>query len=346
MYKICLPSSKYRHIPKIKLLSQTILSILIYVELLFGNSVIAKQRPKKNELDFQEVLKENIQYPPMVDKCPLRIVGGQKVDINEVPYQIVIQTYLIRNAYWILVCGGSIVTQRHVVTAAHCFPRRLWNRKTYRVLAGTGKLGSTGQSKEVQKYPTIKRKILSCFRHKYYNEEEFKHDFAVLTLDSPVNFTENVQAIPMLQPSHGIQLQINGLCVVSGFGVYTNYKTSKSLRIVCVPIVSTSVCIKHYYNYLQNHQFCAGTQGKDSCWGDSGGPITYKGYLVGVVSYGAAQCGWSPSVYTRISSYTSGENVPFVANRCVTSAIYNLLYINNILLFFVYNLFSKHVVTF
>lgn len=70
------------------------------------------------------------------------------------------------------------------------------------------------------------------------------------------------------------------------------------------------------------------------CQGDSGGPITYKGYLVGVVSFGGPQCGWSPGVYTRISSYTSGEYVPFVANHCIALALHNLLYIRMFIMFF------------
>ncbi|KAF9805882.1 hypothetical protein SFRURICE_013858 [Spodoptera frugiperda] len=317
-------------------MKQIVISILIYALLLFEKSVIAKFNRKKNELDFQEVIKENSEYPPMVDKCPLRIVGGQTADINEVPYQIAIQTYVIPSAYWKLVGGGAIVTQQHVVSAAHCFPRRNWNKITYRILAGTSRFGVPIKKNKVQKYSTVSRKILYCFRHKYYNSDDLEHDFAVLTLDSPLYFTDNIQPIPMLRPGYGIQLQVNSLCLVSGYGAVTtvNYNISADLRIVCVPIVSTNECKKYFGKFLQTYQLCAGRQGKDSCWGDSGGPITYKGYLVGVVSFGGPQCGWSPGVYTRISSYTSGEYVPFVANHCIALALHNLLYIRMFIMFF------------
>ncbi|XP_022815136.1 trypsin-like isoform X2 [Spodoptera litura] len=248
------------------------ISILIYVVLLFEKSVIANQNDKI-ELNFQEVVKENSKYPPMVDKCPLRIVGGQKANINEVPYQIVIQAYVLPSDYWKLVGGGAIVTQQHVVSAAHCFPKSSWNKETYRILAGTGKMGKMLNE---QKFSTIGRRILYCFRHKYYDSEELTHDFAVLMvicdilfyfkLDYPLIFSENIQPIPMIRPGHGIQLQVDGLCLVSGFGAVTTYKLSADLRIVCVPIVSTMDCKRYFGNHIQSHHLCAGKDGKDSCW--------------------------------------------------------------------------------
>lgn len=65
--------------------------------------------------------------------------------------------------------------------------------------------------------------------------------------------------------------------------------------------------------------------------GDSGGPLACNGYLIGLVSYGARQCGLSPGVYTAISGYTSGGEVPFCPCGTVKTRIKNnILYLQSL----------------
>lgn len=104
---------------------------------------------------------------------------------------------------------------------------------------------------------------------------------------------------------------------VAGWGV-TDVKsstTSDTLLFVSLPVLDLNVC-KHYFKHvtkLSTQQLCAGgIQGKDSCAGDSGGPLMliddYNGppryYQIGIVSFGATKCGVDkPAVYTNVAAY-------------------------------------------
>lgn len=108
-------------------------------------------------------------------------------------------------------------------------------------------------------------------------------------------------------------------CLYPLLFVYT-VKASNVKMQVWLPVVSNEDCNKVYMQKgisIGNGQLCAGgAEGKDSCTGDSGGPLMSTGimrrdgkvryFVAGVVSYGPDSCGtkgW-PGVYTRVSNYT------------------------------------------
>ncbi|XP_026734105.1 trypsin 5G1-like [Trichoplusia ni] len=161
------------------------------------------------------------------------------------------------------------------------------------------------------------RKVEYCYKHAYYNPRYIIHDFAVIEMDKPVHYSKSIQPIPMMRNNLGIKFEENGLCLVSGYGLMDYRQPSPTLRMVCVPVVSTARCNRIYgRGTVRSYQVCAGDRGRDSCQGDSGGPLTYHGYLIGIVSYGG-RCGEAPGVYSLVSAYTTGENVPFIRNRCI-----------------------------
>lgn len=110
---------------------------------------------------------------------------------------------------------------------------------------------------------------------------------------------------------------IGTIAEVAGWGIYDleNPKSSDALQFVTVPIINLEHCQYVYHKVFKvgPEQVCAGgVEGKDSCGGDSGGPLmvvdAYDGppkyYLMGLVSFGATKCGnMKPAVYTRISAY-------------------------------------------
>lgn len=111
---------------------------------------------------------------------------------------------------------------------------------------------------------------------------------------------------------------------MSGWGrTEDSYASSAKLKVE-VPIVARSQCSSKFRVAsvtISESQLCAGGErGKDSCTGDSGGPLmnTFRNdsgqwYIEGVVSFGSSRCGsegW-PGVYTKVGDYLNWikENV-------------------------------------
>ncbi|XP_055633810.1 trypsin zeta-like, partial [Toxorhynchites rutilus septentrionalis] len=89
------------------------------------------------------------------------------------------------------------------------------------------------------------------------------------------------------------------------------------LMAVDIPIVSQEVCRGQWGDWrITDSMVCAGEPGRDSCNGDSGGPLIVYGKLLGVVSWGAAQCGGSfAGVYTDLREPSIAEFIEKITAR-------------------------------
>ena len=214
-----------------------------------------------------------------------RIVGGNKATEGEYPYFV----------DW-LGCGASLIAPDIVLSAAHCNV----NDAADEVIVGGYKYGKATNG-------GVKRGIAKKKEHPDYDSDTDAWDIMLLKLDSPVfehepimlNFDDNV-------PSTGQGLTVIGMGVLN-----ENEKETDTLMEVDVAYISNNKCNKSgYYDgqVFEENMFCAGVDGggKDSCWGDSGGPIVIKNgnthTQVGVVSWGDG-CARpkKPGVYARVS---------------------------------------------
>ncbi|XP_040204806.1 coagulation factor VII-like [Rana temporaria] len=227
-----------------------------------------------------------------------RIVGGMLCELGQCPWQVLVRT--IRGVDF---CGGSLISARWVLSAAHCYEDVVPHHVTI------GDFDKNLRDRDEQKIH-----VLQVFSHPYYLGAYYDHDIALLYLRNPVVFGEYSRPICLPTPSLGRLLTQEGeVGQVSGWGS-TRFqgRASRFLLKVRLPVVSQEACTASTENVLTGNMFCAGysIEAKDACKGDSGGPfaVLYRNswYLVGVVSWGegcAAEGKYG--VYTRVSNYIS-----------------------------------------
>nr|ACF93734.1 serine protease 1 [Hypoderma diana] len=205
----------------------------------------------------------------MLPQLDGRIVGGITSDIKNLPWQVSIQRW--GNHF----CGGSILNENIIVTAAHCLQGA--SAKDMKVRVGSSYWNSEGFLCDVVSF-----KI-----HEGYDQRSLENDVAIMKLATKLTFSSRIRNIPLANKQPGD----NATAVVSGWGTTTSGSTfiPAQLRSVKVKIVNRESCESENYRYgssIKPSMICTYTLGKDACQGDSGGPLVSGNVLVGIVSWG------------------------------------------------------------
>lgn len=232
-----------------------------------------------------------------------RIVDGRTVRPGEIPWMV--QIYHQSQ----LICGGSIISKLHILTAAHCFSQSQ-TPEDYVVLYGDVFVGN-GTSVNVA----------SIKVHPRYRPPAIYGDLALLTLAEPIEFSEVVQPICLPGKKMLNKLMIGQTTTVAGFGD-TKFQgpPAHTLQKVDVKVIEPSFCDRNYQRLAESDKrfpdgigpslICAGKKAgkKDACQGDSGGGLTLTyhkaNYLVGIVSFGY-RCALPkfPGIYTAVAHF-------------------------------------------
>lgn len=251
-----------------------------------------------------------------------RLFGGNKTRLYEMPWMVLLAYDSPRGTK--LSCGGTLINEWYVLTAAHCVSVQTERLKLKGVVVGEYDVSKDPDCERIEDQqfcaPNVRNvSVETVISHKGYNTQNYSDDIALLRLSEPADFDQATMkpiCLPITPKLQNEDLVGRG-GIVAGWGATENGLQSPILLSVELPIVSKPECQKVYNNTVPifDRQLCAGgIQDQDSCGGDSGGPLMYPGSVGdratryvqrGIVSFGSRRCGLSgyPGVYTKVAYY-------------------------------------------
>ena len=243
----------------------------------------------------------------------LRVVNGETAKANSWPWQLLLIVYA-SNGIWSSYCGASLISPRHVLTAAHCVFGH--SARFVYIFAGQHELNLDVSSSSG--FATAAIHV-----HESYDQVSFRHDIAIVTLKAPVRFDANTSPACLAKSvSLGSVLQTNDTLIATGWGRLSGEPNStarpsqlQQIKLAYIPLSHPS-CIAAVGMEPSSGQICAGLPPKNICYGDSGGPLVRQQRFgidnqtywqqVGIVSV-TWRCGYNssyPDVFVDVQSYS------------------------------------------
>ncbi|XP_047443609.1 granzyme B(G,H)-like [Mugil cephalus] len=223
--------------------------------------------------------------------------GSEIIEGRKVPDELMTYMASVQNNKG-HVCGGFLIRQDFVVTAAHCYKRDLTS-----VVLGTHNLKKVNNGK-------MRYNVTQACKHPDFKNALYGDDIMLLKLSQKAPLGKRITTIRL--PKAGMKLKDNAKCHVAGWGfVKTGGKYVDALQSVDVTVVNLKECQQQWKQVdtnLPHNITCAGgyKTNKGFCGGDSGGPLVCDGVAVGVVSFNHKKdCDYpnKPNIYTDVSKY-------------------------------------------
>jgi len=227
------------------------------------------------------------------------ILGGREAQPGAYPWQVALIDPLQPNTYAGQFCGGSLIDEEWVLTAAHCVEGK--ESSLIDLLVGAHRLSDSG----------VRIPGAQVIPHPGYDPTQLDHDLALIRLSTPVTSTP----ISLYQTISGTSELDYLRATVIGWGAKEfsgwNAVYPDALREVSLPLVDPTRC-QQVAEGITDSMLCAGyeTLTMGACYGDSGGPLMVQQpdgswTQIGIVSWGPYGCTASDfyDVFTRVSSY-------------------------------------------
>ncbi|XP_037809761.1 collagenase-like [Lucilia sericata] len=222
------------------------------------------------------------------------IVGGSIANLGQFPHHVLLR----RDPRDLLFCGGSIISDKWVLTAAHC----VYNRTYLHMEFGTTNLHVKGVTMNSSKF----------YIHPKYQPDTLMNDVALIKLPSVLKFNESINYIQLV-PTKNVENEFEGkLGFVTGFGWSADQanKYTEYLLRGTVKVIGNKECARKLTEYsIQASRMCTvpykGTN-MSPCKGDTGGALVWESEYVqiGIIStIKQNHCSEYPVIYARISSY-------------------------------------------
>ena len=232
------------------------------------------------------------------------IIGGEEAEPGAWPWMVALVYSNEPNAYWGQFCGGALIHPRWVLTAGHCAENA--SPSDIDVVIGRHTLSSSDGERI---------SVMEIIEHPDYDSWTLDSDLALLHLST----ASSHPTIPVVDVGDSALFAPGILATVIGWGDTIGGSQPSypdALRQVSVPLVSNATCNapQSYNGDVTSNMICAGYSqgGKDSCSGDSGGPLMVSnaqgnGWMqAGIVSWGDG-CAEANKygVYTRVVNFKS-----------------------------------------
>jgi len=265
--------------------------------------------PGKPEKKFHDLSDKGLDRNLKVDwtggKIQGGIFGGLSAKRNEFPWLVLfyISDY---DENMRSICGGVVVSNNWIVSAAHCFHGLINFEVEVRYNAHEAGYDTDSKSETLRKHQII--------IHEDYDKHEIINDIALIKANKITHYR-----VPSAQLAVTRVSERGGNIprfYVAGWGVTEKGRAALALKKAKVQYVALERCLRKAKNdnWVEgNSNFCAydPDQEQDSCQGDSGGPLftidknNGQAYVHGLVSFGAEACATGiPSVYTNIPHFT------------------------------------------